>query len=441
MPYYREAIHTSPRQSVYIATPAYESVKAGYALSLAKTTAEFERRHIPYALNILFGNCHVDDGRNDLVRDFLENTQCTDLMFIDADVMWEPDMVLRVLSHDVPDIVAGAYRYKSNAGRYPVGKILGGVEGGKGKRALLSVSYAPTGFMRIPRGVFERLMSGGVQTGKLDPTRRFFKRQYSGKTYDGGDVTFCRKWIAAGGTVYIDPELTLGHIGEHMWSGNFSKYLSESENERKHTVDHKDPVPEFREDFDDAFRDFKAIESPDLTDFQRLAHSYGNQPWAATPEFLKIMWEMARSLPKGSTILECGTGLTTLVLALTGHKIVALEEFEKWARKVDGILSTFGLDVDIKLAAVERDWYDPRDKLSGLMADMIVIDGPRRTQIRDRSWPIKPDSLRMGILKPECAAIIDDVDDMKGNGEWEPVKIGQRPFVVGKVRQADDHPN
>ncbi|MDP3940660.1 MAG: hypothetical protein Q8R92_21315, partial [Deltaproteobacteria bacterium] len=99
MPAYRSVNYEKPGQSVFIATPAYESVKAGYALSLAKTVEELTRRGIPRTINLLFGNCHVDDGRNELVRDFLDNTRCTDLVFIDADVMWEPEMFLRLIHH------------------------------------------------------------------------------------------------------------------------------------------------------------------------------------------------------------------------------------------------------------------------------------------------------------------------------------------------------
>lgn len=439
MPAYRATSYETPGQSVFIATPAYESVKAGYALSLAKTVEELTRRGIPRTINILFGNCHVDDGRNELVRDFLDNTNCTDLIFIDADVMWEPEMFLRLIKHDTGDIVAGAYPFKSNEGTFPVGKILGGQEGGKGKSALLSVSYAPTGFMRIPRSVFEALSPDKPQKGQLAKSRRFFERRYTDRTYDGGDVTFCRKWIAAGGQVFIDPVLTLGHIGEHRWTGNFQSYLQKPEHAALHTVDAKDPVPDYQPDFDpEAFREafalFRAEAEPDLEDFVGLANAYGNKPWAATPEFLNVAWMMAKALPDNAVVLECGSGLSTLVLAATGRKVVCIEEHGEWAEKTDALLKACGLDADIKVSRMNGEWFSGRKELFGLGASMVVVDGPRRREGIDRLWPLR--NMDSGMAFAGATVIVDDMAKVDVRGEWVAGGTRGRPFVAGRLHGA-----
>lgn len=437
MPAYRAISYETPNQSVFIATPAYESVKAGYALSLAKTVEELTRRGIPRTINILFGNCHVDDGRNDLVRDFLDNTQCTDLIFIDADVMWEPDAFLRLIQHDTTDIVAGAYPFKSNSGMFPVGKIVGGQEGGKGKAALLSVSYAPTGFMRIPRSVFEKLSPDKPTSGKLDPSRRFFERRYTDRTYDGGDVTFCRKWIAEGGQVYIDPSLKLAHIGEHIWHGDFAAYLQKPEHAVLHTVDSKDPVPDYRPDAEAIPETIKEmIANPDtatLTEFKRLAAAYGNKPFAATPEFLNIAWMMAKALPENAVILECGSGLSTIVLAATGHKVICIEDQPEWAEKTDALLKECGLDADIKVTRMNGEWYAGREALFGINAPMVVIDGPRRTPNMDRLWPLR--NMDKGMVSSDAAVMVDDYHALPDTIKGEFLQAGskKRPFIAGRL--------
>lgn len=452
MPAYRSTSFETPGQSVFIATPAYESVKAGYALSLARTIAELTRRHIPHTLNILYGNCHVDDGRNELVRDFLDNTQCTDLVFIDADLMWEPDAFLKLIRHDVKDVVAGAYPFKSNEGTFPVGKILGGIEGGKGKEALLSVSYAPTGFMRIPRVVFERLSPEGEDGRKLHPSRRFFQRRYTDRTYDGGDVTFCRKWIAAGGTVYIDPALPLAHIGENIWRGNFQKYLNVPENAALHTTDSKDPVPDYKPDEDDVPRErnmdvlgvrraIDKIRAGDTSQeaFIALANAYGNKPWAATADFLYIMHGMASAMPRGANILECGTGLSTIVLAMVakqkGLKVTSCETDHLWAKCTQQFLDACGLDSRILVAPIEGDWYSEalKEKLHGLSADLLVIDGPRRDKDVKRDWPISTEAIEKGVTKPDAAVIWDDLRTISGRGEWVDCGTDDRPFKAGRI--------
>lgn len=434
MPTYRSMTPVTVGQSVYIATPAYESVKAGYALSLANTVAELTRQGIPYSLNIMFGNCHVDDGRNECVRDFLENTDCTDLVFIDADLMWNPSEFLKLIAHKTGDIVAGAYRYKSNSGEYPIGKILGGQEGRNGKRPLVAVSYAPTGFMRIPRGVFEKLSPNYAAKGKLNPSRRFFERRYTERTYDGGDVTFCRKWIAAGGQVLVDPDLTLGHTGEQTWKGNFKQYLGNEENALKHTLDHKDPVPDYKADIHTQYREFIEGGGRETEDFVRLANAWGNKPWAATAALVEAAWRMADALPDDAVILDCGSGLTTLVLAATGRKVVCIEENGEWAEKVDRLLTENGLDVDIKVAPVNCEWYDCKEHIKDFRADMAVIDGPRRTfdgQMRkglSRLWPLKN-----GIVKAGSPVLVDDASGTGLPGEWVTAEGAGRTFVAGRM--------
>lgn len=438
MPAYRALSFETPGQSIYIATPAYESVKAGYALSLAKTVQELTRRNIPHAINILYGNCHVDDGRNDCVRDFLENTQCTDLVFLDADVMWEPKDFLKLIGHKTADIIAGAYPFKSDSGKFPVGKILDGVEYKDGKEALLSVSYAPTGFMRIPRSVFEKL-SPPIH-GKLNPSRRFFARQYTDNTYDGGDVTFCRKWIAAGGKVWIDPSLTLGHIGENIWRGNFASYLTKPENVDIHTTKSTDPVPNYKptpEEFAETFRKFGLIAEPSLADFEHLVDAYGNRPYVATAELLKAAYERAQSLPEGSKILECGSGLSTLVLALSGHKVTCVEEHKDWAARINALLGLCGLEADIMVAPVaDGGWHEKaKAELQGFNAAMALIDGPRRRKggaTVQRLWPISSEALLAGVLARDAVVVIDDVGETQTGGNWTTMGT-ERAFAVGRI--------
>ena len=437
-----------PGTSVYIATAAYDSVKAGYAKSLAETTAELTRIGIPFGFQLLYGNCHVDDGRNDLVQEFLTQTQYTDLLFIDSDLMWSPEAVLKIMKHEQEEIIAGVYPFKGGSGEYPFGRILGGVEAVEEKAGLLEVSYAPTGFMRIPRTVFEKMAPGDYRKGKLNPGSRFFQRRYTEHTYDGGDVTFCRRWIACGGKVLVDPTLTFGHIGEHYWNGRLLDYLARPENLAKHGEGSKDLMPEWKPegdapalhyagseqelDFIETAREFVALEEPTLDHFNTLAKAYGNEPWAATPEFLSVAWQMAKHLPEDATILECGSGLSTVVLAATGRKVVALEEHKEWAEKTEAILTACELEAEIQVAPMKGNWYDAQNLLK-LNASMVVIDGPRRREGISRMWPVRV-GRRLGMLKLDAAVIVDDVSEIDGaNGTWEPCLAGAHPFVVGRL--------
>ena len=413
-------------RSLFIATASYEAVKPGYAYSLALTTAELARQGIPFEIAIMEGNCHVDDGRNDLVRDFL-NGNCTDMLFLDSDLMWNPSEVVKIMLHD-DELVCGAYPKKCYPERYPIGQIFNAHENG-----LLEVSYAPTGFMRIRRSVFEKLLPSQSTHGAANPTAVFFERKFNGNSRDGGDVTFCRKWIAIGGKVMVDATLTLAHVGENNWTGKFIDFLAKEENQNLHVdLTESVPVTHNTENYVPVGEPVsfwlerlkEGNDSPEV--FEELVRAYGNEPWSATPELLREAYRMA----KGKTsILECGSGLTTAVLAVAGAKVVAVEEEGAWAEKTDALLRECGLDAQILVCPVKGQWFTDTGAINeaAQMADMVLIDGPRRREGLNRMYPFDA-----GFFAPGTAVVADDVSEISHKGEWT-ANTESRPFVTGKL--------
>jgi FkbM family methyltransferase len=97
---------------------------------------------------------HVGRARNALTRNFLES-DCTDLLFIDSDIIFSTDHVKRILSH--PEEVVGGIYYKKidmqaeaclNTIAKPILKPNG----------LNQVAYIGTGFLRVKRIVFEKII-------------------------------------------------------------------------------------------------------------------------------------------------------------------------------------------------------------------------------------------------------------------------------------------
>ena len=421
-------------RSVFLATAAYEAVKPGFAYSLALTAADLTRHHIPFELAIMEGNCHVDDGRNSLVRQFLEGN-CTDMLFLDSDLMWSSRDVIKILAHK-DDLVCGAYPKKCSPAKYPIGQIVHTRHDG-----MLEVSFAPTGFMRIRRSVFEKLLPSQSKHGKQRPTAVFFERRFNGSTRDGGDVTFCRKWISAGGKVVVDPFMQFSHIGEHPWSGSFIDYLGKDEHRQIHLSSQADgskegklvdPARTYNSEVGETVRywiDRIRDGNADLDSFSGLVHAYGNESFAASPELLKIAYEMAHSLPDAAKVLECGSGLTTVVLAAAGVKVIALEEHAEWADKTAAALEQCGLDARVIVCPMNGVWFDRPEKIEELAegAEMILIDGPRRRAGMDRMYP-----LATYIVKSGTAVLADDVLAIEETGTWCSFP-GERPFVAGRL--------
>ena len=116
--------HTLGAQScapkVFIASPTYTGkFDARFMHSLIKSLFLLAENGIGYELFTLSHHCHVDDSRNKIVTNFLKS-DCDSLVFLDADVFWEPECLLDLVRHD-RDIVAGVYPKRSMTDtEYPV---------------------------------------------------------------------------------------------------------------------------------------------------------------------------------------------------------------------------------------------------------------------------------------------------------------------------------
>lgn len=357
----KRAFLAIPTGSGDITAPCVASVVAALpALADAGIAADFM---------IEAGNCHVDDARNGLVREFLR-TDCTDLVFIDADVGFAPEALVALLSCD-RDVVAGVYPKKEFPASFPVfvgsvGPLWAGEDGA------VEVEGAPTGFMRIKRKVLEALCETAVSFRGQNPDddglyHVIFERGVGDGHRWSGDYFFCRKWREAGGKIHVLPELRFTHTGAYTWGGTLGDYWRD-----KHGLNDQAlarAVEKLRAGFD----------KQAICDLHR---AYDN-PWAADPLFLASAYILAR---EARTILDCGSGLTTLVLALANPsaEIHSLEHDPIWATQTREMLDRFGVD-NVELHCnplkdhADGRWYGCRG-LPAEQWDLAVNDGPPRTK-------------------------------------------------------------
>ena len=404
-------------RKVFLATPAFGDLSASYVYALFASQQALSDAGIDADFEILSGNCHVDDSRNILVRDFL-NTDCEELIFLDADVRWNPSELVRLIQHD-KDVVAGIYPLKEEAESYPVRMIDGDIYAFDG---LIEVEGVPTGFLKIKRHVLEKLSDivpgfkgkSDIEGKRLIPL--IFERTLENQTRWGGDYEFCRKWKAVGGKIYIDPEMTFEHVGETQWNGKFGDFLR-----NKNNIDNPLLIKSLTE--------LKSGNDGSET-FAHLFKEWGNQ-WAASPELLAAIYLMAKETE--GNILETGSGISTLVLGMTGKKIYSLECDFAWYRKVRKLLDKFGLDnVNLVYAPI-----DPLTMFYSMPAlpvfSLAICDGPTRDIGREGFYKLP--QIRNATL------IIDDSDSelkhVRDMGNIEITKLCERrPFAI--IRRQND---
>ncbi len=417
------ALHSSsgasrPRR-VFIAVPAYGQVSCITTLALFRAHTALLDADWGVELHILQGECHIDDARNTLARDFLKS-DCTDLLFVDADVGFDVQDILRLLSHH-RDVVGGAYPKKQDGHPdYPVrllpGDIWADADG------LIEVEAIATGFLRIQRAVLEDLAALAQQyvvAGQTDgPVPLIFERAIVDGARWSGDNNFCRKWREQGGKVYADPQCFLEHEGSKIWAGTLATHLR-----RKNGL---------------ALGQIERIKAGTETDrdYIDLVLEWDNDPWNAGVELVKACVLAARKRP--GAILEAGSGLTTLVMAAANPTgtVHCLEHSPVWAARVAEEARRLGLfNIVIHCEPLRevngRKWYDTTG-LPGADWSLVLNDGPPR-QEGDRSvlWETLGPTLNGAMI------LVDDVEDER---QFAPARAfaeatGREVQVLGQIRK------
>lgn len=205
--------------SVLIATPSYDGQVCGeylHSILRATTSVDFE-------LALIAGVHFIDTARDIAAAKLLESKH-EYLLFIDSDLGWDDGAIAKLTAHN-KDIVGGAYRIKHDTELYPVDYRADEPQDG-----LIRANSLPAGFLCIHRRVIERMASAypSYQFVVKDVFKRIpalFSRALIDDRMVSEDIMFCRRASAAGFDLWIDPNITFGHIGSKAFIGNFSTYL------------------------------------------------------------------------------------------------------------------------------------------------------------------------------------------------------------------------
>lgn len=244
---------------VHYCTPCYGGqVTEPFFRSWCKAHMLFTKHEIPYSVTTSANESLVSRARCHMVAYMMANPQATHLMFIDADINFDPIDILHMLQHD-KDIIVGAYpkkdlnwakmknhlvsnpdtpleEFQSMGSNYALNfdlkynqdnnPIISTEDG------LIKLKDAATGFMLIKREVIMKMIDNypdlyfnndlniGPEFEKW--TYLFFDVMHEQETkrYLSEDYAFCRRWQAIGGEVWLDPLVNLDHVGHFTFNGN-----------------------------------------------------------------------------------------------------------------------------------------------------------------------------------------------------------------------------
>ena len=235
---------------LFIATPAYGGmVGESYLKAMVRIGIMFKQYNLNFTLVTIANESLITRGRNTLVAMFMSDPKFTDMIFIDADIHFEAESVLKLWAHvNNPrqpgiEVAIGSYPKKSisweqihtavktknispeEMPKYQSSYVLNIRTDNKGRipltEGLIPVYDGGTGFMMFKREVIQKMMDkwpdlhykNDLNTDpKHDPymyalfdtiidpaTRRYLSEDY----------TFCRRYQEIGGTIWMDPSINL----------------------------------------------------------------------------------------------------------------------------------------------------------------------------------------------------------------------------------------
>ena len=209
---------------VHICMPCYGGMLTESTfMSYIKWSNAARQLGIDWTMETMTNESLISRARNTLTAKFLHNKDSTHLMFIDADIGWEPWHLMVLLDRQV-DVIGGLYPMKS----LPVKWCVNGFDGAEeGPNGLQEVTKTGTGFLLIKRDVFEKMDAHpavkpfindiGLPTELNPHMKTYFDTAVRENRYYSEDWTFCENWRDIGGKVWVDKRVLLKHTGTYVF--------------------------------------------------------------------------------------------------------------------------------------------------------------------------------------------------------------------------------
>ena len=238
-------------KSLMLATPMYGgNCKGEFARCVMQLATLMQSLDLPFETRFIYNASLIGRGRNDLTHVFLQSN-FTHMIFIDADIVFDPMDVLACLSED-KELIGGPYpmkdidwpwvrdlilakpditeddlqhlsrmyhfNYSPNQGTYDAAEFL----------EVLNVS---TGFMLIARSVFDKIAgkwpnetyasnySKDLLRGVKRTVYNYFACPVEDNELLSEDYFFCKRWRETGGKIWLAPWMKMQHIGDYTYGG------------------------------------------------------------------------------------------------------------------------------------------------------------------------------------------------------------------------------
>jgi len=256
------------KTKIYILTPCYGSLCfVNYVKCVMATADMFRSLGIGYSLEFCRNDSLVSRARNNLVAKAMNDPEMTHIIFIDADITWNPTDILKLIICNKA-LCGGVYplkhyyweRLTANPEKNFIKEVLE-----RKKKSdfhahisdelmiqhnllryninynnnvlsiennLAKVRHLATGFMMIKRSTIEKMSQafpstkytddvGFLQGKENDFAYALFDCGVEDNHYYSEDWLFCHRWKKMGGSIWLDVTINLVHTGNEDFTGSY----------------------------------------------------------------------------------------------------------------------------------------------------------------------------------------------------------------------------
>lgn len=252
-----QAVEAKKPAILFVATPMYGGMcVGGYTMGILNCTQVFMQNQIKMYYSYMQNESLITRARNGLAYDFLSTPDATHLMFIDADISFKPEDIVRMIQAD-KDIICGLYPKKeinwqlvsdavkkgvdykdlpNYTGSFVVNLVNGVNETTGSINEPMEIDNGGTGFMLIKREVFEALKpkvptytNDMILIVDKNPVKKIIHEFFATSIDEQSnrllseDYHFCKLARQNGFKVYAAPWATLVHSGTYNFAGTLPR--------------------------------------------------------------------------------------------------------------------------------------------------------------------------------------------------------------------------
>lgn len=256
------------KTKVYILTPCYGSLCfVNYVKCIMATSDMFRSLGIGFSLEFCRNDSLVSRARNNLVAKAMNDPEMTHILFIDADITWNPSDILKLIicnkalcggvyplkhyywerltanpeKNFIKDVlerkkksdfhahISNEQMIQHNLLRYNINYMNNVLSIDNN---LAKVRHLATGFMMIKRSTIEKMSQafpstkytddvGFLQGKENDYAYALFDCGVEDNHYYSEDWLFCHRWSKMGGSIWLDVTINLVHTGNEDYNGSY----------------------------------------------------------------------------------------------------------------------------------------------------------------------------------------------------------------------------